>query len=137
MFDIGDVVLRYDDLFFIGVVKSKTIKVDMGESNKKCNIVDFGRGLEVVPINELKKRKDVPNYEKLVLGRLCGIWKYIARNSDGKLYIYEREPSKLEKDGVWILHRGRFECFDNLHYFFKQIKWKDEKPMSIQDFVNS
>lgn len=61
--------------------------------------------------------------------------KYIARDKSGELFIYEKEPRKLDDDVRWASN-----CF--IDWFclncrfsvqFPMIKWSDEEPWLIED----
>jgi hypothetical protein len=142
MLDIGTVVMHKKHMI-LGIIKSKKIKVTIGDSIVKCYVVDLGEyDLQVFPCDELESGKDVFICEKRILSRLYGCCKYLTRHKDGLLYIHEKEPKKLEEEGIWISSRngrdyGCGDCFDNFHQFFQYIKWKDEKPTLIADLLNS
>lgn len=57
------------------------------------------------------------------------LYKFIARDKDGALYIYKEKPEK--KNEVWGTlygHKIVAKYFDDLFTF---IEWKDEYPFSI------
>ena len=72
-------------------------------------------------------------------------WKYIARDEDGELYIYKGCPIKGE--GHWLTFNknvNRFKMIDlyylssliNVNKVFEFIKWEDEEPFCIEDYIN-
>ena len=59
-------------------------------------------------IEWLKKRhicSVMEEYEYRILARLPKIWKYIARNKDGSLYIFTQKPNYSALWGEWYLDR--------------------------------
>ena len=60
------------------------------------------------------------------------IYKWIARDRDGELCIYEEKPRK--EGNYWY-----FDSYDRLSYFnhlFSAIKWEDKEPTLISDIYN-
>ena len=57
------------------------------------------------------------------------LYKYIARDRDGALYIYKEKPTKNEE--VWGTLYGHARCQKGFEDFFRFIEWKDKEPMSI------
>lgn len=61
-------------------------------------------------------------------------WKYIARDRNGKLYLYSEEPKKSE-DGYWCAANNNQQKvslsvgFDILNF----INFEDTKPIVIND----
>lgn len=56
---------------------------------------------------------------------------YIARDKDGDLYLYKKQPVKYSES--WQL------CSDNPHDFYKldsslfpEVKWEDEEPTEVK-----
>ena len=60
---------------------------------------------------------------------------YIIRNKDGKLFLYDTEPKKIEYNGRW---EGRgvhgMVMFNKLFQF---VQWEDEEPTSIQEVLEN
>lgn len=68
-------------------------------------------------------------------------WKYIARDEDGKLYIYKDCPIKGER--YWLpfieikmTHLDQFSDLINVNKVFEFIKWEDEEPFCIEDYID-
>ena len=68
---------------------------------------------------------------KLAINKSCD---YIARDSDGQLYVFMEKPRKSESfwktDGYYYL----LEMFSVLFQF---VKWSDEKSTSIKDVLDN
>ena len=60
---------------------------------------------------------------------------YIIRNKDGKLFLYDTEPKKIEYNGRW---EGRgvhgMVMFNKLFQF---VQWEDLEPTSIQEVLEN
>ena len=72
--------------------------------------------------------------EKLFLSLLKEKWKYMARDQNGNLFIYDAQPIKdidvwnsKKCNYVWIDDRLLDSCK------FTMVKWADEKAWSIED----
>ena len=72
-------------------------------------------------------------------------WKYIARDEDGELYIYKGCPIKGE--GHWLpfnkngnrfkmIHLDYLSDLINVNKVFEFIKWEDEEPFCIEDYID-
>ena len=71
--------------------------------------------------------------EKLIARNIDTEYKWIARDRDGNLCIYEGKPRK--EGSFWY-----FDDYDRLSYFnhlFSAIKWEDKEPTLISDIYNS
>lgn len=71
--------------------------------------------------------------ERVILRNLDKNWKWIARDEDNELYIFETKPCKesyfwSSEDGNWQIN-----CyFTNLFQF---IKWEDDEPYNIEELL--
>ena len=80
------------------------------------------------------KRKDVlvSNIEKVILGNMSKEFKYIARDDDGELYVYENKPKK----GKCHWHdNSTIYRLDFYNHLFDFIKWENSEPYLIDDLV--
>lgn len=86
--------------------------------------------------SEYVEKPTITSKEKKFLDLLLAKWKYIARDADEKLYVFDLPPSK--KRNSWCIE-GVFICnyyniSENLFgKMFDFIKWEDEEPWSIED----
>ena len=83
--------------------------------------------------SEYVGKHTITSREKNFLDLLLPKWKYIARDSNNELYIYNEKPKRMDcdwysNDGILFRRSTRF--FGNMFAF---IKWKDEEPWSIED----
>ena len=60
-------------------------------------------------------------------------YRWIAKDKDGRLYIYSTEPMKL---GIkWVNTSGTWHVRRLYKYSYLCIKWEDEKPTKILDLI--
>ena len=82
----------------------------------------------------LWERKEEPKLtedEKVILKNIDKCVKYIARNMDGSLFVYDDKPVKT---------RDYWDCEFHIYYFpfdhlFQFIKWEDEEPYLIENLL--
>lgn len=87
------------------------------------------RSWDAAPV--IWERKEVPllsEAEYHILNNVNTIYKFIARDHDRKLYLYETHPDK--RSVTWDSDDSFTEitCYKHI---FKFIKWEDDKPWSI------
>lgn len=68
--------------------------------------------------------------ELIILKNIDPTFKYIARDEDGELFLYDIKPAKSY--GQWWVKGCKscdFRCYNHL---FKDISWEDEEPTLIE-----
>ena len=70
--------------------------------------------------------------EKLIARNIDTEYKWMARDNDGNLYVYEGKPKKEESS--W--YSDGCSLFFQFNHLFSAIKWKDEEPTLISDIYN-
>ena len=76
--------------------------------------------------------KNFTNDEKAIARNIDEKYKWIARDHDGELCIYEEKPRK--EGNYWYFDGyGRLSYFNHL---FSAIKWEDKEPTLISDIYN-
>lgn len=60
-------------------------------------------------------------------------FKWLARNKDGKLFVYSVKPSKA--DTVWY-PIGNCDCVCNYVPIFQSIRFDDKEPVSLESIVH-
>ena len=76
----------------------------------------------------------ITKQEKVILSSLKSEWKYIARDKDGDLYLFQNKP---KKDGLMLMWKALGNCdFSAFNHLFKFISWNDENPHSINILIN-
>ena len=108
---------------------------------QKINDVDKQYMLSLLPFNTVvdlditklpKKKKfcqDTLNFFKCIDKR----WIYIAKDKNGTICAFGSKPTKKER--CWLNYEG-FYCLDVFKdSLFDKIKWEDEEPIYIDDYV--
>ena len=70
--------------------------------------------------------------EKLIARNIDTEYKWMARDNDGNLYVYEGKPKKEESS--W--YSDGCSLFFQFSHLFSAIKWEDEEPTLISDIYN-
>ena len=124
----------YEDIYFIENGYLYYIG-DCGEKKSYLNINDVA-GKNVI---KLPKKKEFTDDELCILRNIDKEYKWIAKDRDGDLWIYTNKPKK-EDDGYWRDCSSKSLSFEPLDIFknslFTEIKWEDEEPVYIDDYVN-
>ena len=86
--------------------------------------------------SEYVEKPTITSKDKMFLDLILSKWKYIARDKDKNLYVFDSLPSK--GDNGWrienILMCDYCNIFKKLFGdMFDFIKWEDEEPWSIED----
>lgn len=76
--------------------------------------------------------KTFTEVEKTIARNIDWEYRWMARDQDGNLCIYEEKPRK-EEDSWYFDGYNRFSYFNHL---FSAIKWEDEEPTRISDIYN-
>lgn len=93
--------------------------------------------LDIVAVYELKqvwKREEttITEDEKTILRNLQETCKWIARDKDGRLFVYPDKPSKAVT--AWGSTRG-YTFLDSFNHLFQMIRWEDDEPWKIDDLL--
>ena len=107
-------------LYFIG---------DYGEQKSYLNINEVV-GKNIIKLPKKKQfSQDTLNFFKCIDKR----WRYIAKDKNGTISAFGSKPTKKER--CWLNYEG-FDCLDVFKdSLFTEIKWEDEEPIFIDDYV--
>ena len=133
--------IKQKDVETIGNVCSiaRTIKTKDEDycENHNCGECDFYKNKEEILkilLSEHKEKPKITDDEKAILRNIDNTFKYIARDEDGELFVFERKP--IKSDCYWdyeVLNNClNLSCFTKL---FKSIKWEDEEPWNIKELL--
>lgn len=81
--------------------------------------------------------KNFTEDEKIIARNIDKKYKWIARDSNGNLYVYGEKPEKIDQYWEMPIMNGSF--FYNLiafNHMFSSIKWADDEPTRISDIYN-
>ena len=111
-------------LYFIG---------DYGEQKSYLNIN------EVVGKNiiKLQKKKEFTDNELCILRNIDKKYKWIAKDKSGDIFTFVSKPIKTEK--LWSDGWSNGDSYASLeaikNSLFTEIKWEDEEPIYIDEYV--
>ena len=83
--------------------------------------------------SEYIEKPVISNRDRVFLEYLGKEYKYIARDKNGELFIYEEKPRKLDDKLCWNCSNDLFCLNPRFSVQFPMIKWEDSKPWSIED----
>ena len=117
----------YEDIYFI-------------ENGYLYYIGDYGEAKSYLIINDvvgkniikIPKKKQFKDDELCVLKNIDKKYKLVARDKNGDLYAYPYRPMK----GATYWGKGSHESLFTFNSLFTEIKWEDEEPIYIDDYVN-
>lgn len=73
--------------------------------------------------------------ERNILTYLPERYKYIARDGDDELYVYERKPQKTDVDSWDTTTSFEYESLSVFNHLFEFIKWEDKEPYEISKLL--
>ena len=80
------------------------------------------------------ERPKLTKNERLFLSLLSKVWRYMARDRNGRLFIFDQSPLKNSNLGMWDNRTSLAIRVDILiGDSFSIVKWEDEKPWLIED----
>ena len=131
----------------IAVTKENKIVCCSNISCESCMFDIYGKHIEYSQTScsdrlrewaesEYVEKPTITSKEKAFLDLLSPKWKYIARDADEKLYVFDLLPSKQRKS--WCIENVSICNYCNISEnlfgkMFDFIKWEDEKPWGIED----
>ena len=120
----------YVDIYFIKNGYLYFIDIDNTERVCYLQINDVAEK----NIIKLPKKKQFTNDELCILRNIDKKYKWIARDENGNLCIFNEKPNKSEEMWDNVIHSSFIElgCFNNL---FNSINWEDDEPIYIDDYV--
>lgn len=77
---------------------------------------------------------NISEVEKNILESLDSKYKWIARDKNGDLNLYETKPTKSVRTGYWA--SDNYKSVDIFPGLFLDITWEDKEPYRIFNLVN-
>lgn len=82
--------------------------------------------------SEYIEKPVISKRDRVFLEYLREKYKYIARDENGKLIVYETQPRKGESYWIWICDSHL--CLErHFNIDFPMVKWEDSEPWLIED----
>lgn len=75
--------------------------------------------------------------ERVILENIGECYKWIARDDDGELVVFPRQPSKIVEGegGFWCRTLGEASNLGCFNHLFQFITWEDENPYNIEELL--
>ena len=87
----------------------------------------------IADIIKLPKKKEFTDDELCILTNVDNNYKWITRDENGILTLFCEKPNKKEYE--WCFSDGGYDFCWMFSHIFKSIKWEDEEPVFIDDYV--
>ena len=126
-------IYGYEDIYFIENGYLYYIG-DYGEKKSYLNIKKSYLNINDVAgknIIKIPKKKQFTDDELCILRNIDKKYKLVARDKNGDLYAYPYRPMK----GATYWGKGSHESLFTFNSLFTEIKWEDEEPIYIDDYV--
>lgn len=129
--DFLNLVRKDFDLFI------HSYRYDLIYDNMALHHLDIMKVYKDYTLEELlwERKEGIPKLsddEKAILRNVDKRYKWLARDRDGSLGIYENKPNK-SSNIFWSEGHCKDFCFNCIFQF---IKWEDEEPYLIEDLLN-
>lgn len=99
--------------------------------------IDVTRGQCIC--NWLKEEhKEIPELteaERVILKNIDKKYKWIVRDANSSLWVWEEEPTKNNIYNDWDTIDSDYETLDAFIYLFEFVKWENEKPYNIEELL--
>ena len=121
-------VTKSGEITFCDLFKCDMCKFNDSTGEKNCRTKRYEWSE-----SEYVEKPIITSREKSLLDVLLPSCKYIARDNNNELYIYNEKPTRSDCD--WYLNDGIL-CRISTRFFgnmFDFIKCEDEKPWSVED----
>ena len=105
--------------------------------NVLCSQCEFDGNIQLcleVLLAEHKEKIKLTKNEKAILESIDNFYKWIARDDDGYLYVYEKKPCK---DSCGWENPFYYKNFILFNHLFQFIKWTDDEPYNIQELLEN
>lgn len=124
-------VIKSGEITFCDRFKCDMCKFNDFTGEKSCRTKRY----EWSESEYVEKKPTITSKEKNFLDALLPNFKYIARDSNDRLYIYGKKPIREDKSEAWVPDNSNSYCVtrDIFGNMFDFIKWEDEEPWSIED----
>lgn len=78
---------------------------------------------------------NISEIEKIILENINSKYKWIARDKNGDLNLYETKPQKSVRTGYWA--SDNYKPIDIFPKLFLNIIWEDKEPYKISNLINN
>lgn len=101
-----------------------------GSGNAFCMVYEFENVDLTIP-KECQFSED----EKTILRNFDKKWKWLARDENKNLWVYENRPYKKDDNRCWSCGLGGFLHLKIFNRLFQSIQWTDDEPVEIAKVI--
>ena len=114
--------------------KDRLIRINSYGTYDACNTFFelINRQEEII---KLPQKPKLTEDEKTILRNLPKKYKWIAREYDGELYVYENKPVKMRYEWNRGVAGSSYNNLSLFQHLFQFIKWEDEEPYNIEELL--
>lgn len=73
--------------------------------------------------------------EKTILRNLDKKWKWLARDEDGKLFLFTDKPKKDNNGWQLVNFKTSYTSLNIFEFLFQSIQWTDDEPVEIAKVI--
>ena len=82
---------------------------------------------------KLKPTWEFTGDEKAILRKVASRWRWIARDDDGMLNLYDKKPYKISD--MWGFSPHNFTSFSCFRHIFQSVQWEDDEPCEFREYI--
>ena len=82
-----------------------------------------------------KEQIKLSDAERVILENIDKDYKWICRDKNMNIYVFDLKPSKDEEYDCWDSDEGIGERLEVFNHIFQFIKWEDEEPYNIEELL--
>ena len=101
-----------------------------GAGNDFCMVYEFENVDLTIP-----KEYQFSEYEKTILKIIDKKWKWIARDEDGKLFLFTDKPKKDNNGWQLVNFKTSYTSLNIFEFLFQSIQWTDDEPVEIAKVI--
>lgn len=126
-------------------MSDEELAVILACESRMCEIMDKGcAGGDcsncIYPWLQLEHKEPITlsEAERIILENIDKEYKWICRDEDNYLRLFNEEPKKDIKGNVWvakIIHKNSDILLDAFNHLFQFITWEDEQPYNIEEIL--
>ena len=83
----------------------------------------------------IQKEYQFTEDEKTILRNIDKKWKWIARDKNTNLWLFENSPYKNNDNHCWCCGMGGYCYLKMFNHLFQSIQWEDEEPVEIAKVI--
>lgn len=123
-------ILKNPCMIFKNVEECDDVKNRLGTNVLTCSLC-----AEYWLKQEYKEQIKLSDAERVILENIDKDYKWICRDENMNIYVFDLKPSKDEEYDCWDSDEGIGERLEVFNHLFQFIKWEDEQPYNIEELL--